>query len=314
VNNIAGVPPALASAQRKLGVRADVLVFREDAAGFGYDFNLDVDRFPRLAQPFYRLAKLPSFLNYDVFHMHSASFVSGYIDAPFLRLLSKKIVYHHHGSDIRGKGLPMLSRFFCDARFVSTPDLLDWAPQAKWIPNAIDCSAIKPRQASPPKGRKPRKPRKLRFLHVPRFQRAHRKTDAVEKVFAELGKRYAREAEFAVFETKENIPRPAFLRELRRADVYVDNLGGGWYGMTALEAMLSQIPVCVYVREDLERFCDPRALANVNEKNLKETLVRLIEDGNERRRLGADGRAYVLRTHDSMKIARLVITEYEKLF
>lgn len=302
LNNIAGVPPVLAKAQRKLGIDARVVVFRKDTAGFEFDYNLEVDRFPRAAQPFYRFYKLPGFLDYDIYHMHSSSFVSGYIDAPVLKSFGKKVVYHHHGSDIRGKGVPLLSRF-CDLRFVSTPDLLHWAPDATWIPNPIETDAIKP------VGKK--SGNTVRILHAPRGKHEHRKSEVIRKAFGELSKEYPK-AEFIFLEKK--LSHADFMKELRKCDVYVDNLGGGWYGMTALEAMLSEIPVCVYIFDHLMKYCGDSSFVNVDENNLKRRLAELIEDKKLREKYGKNGRKYAMENHDSMKIARKVQAEYEKLF
>jgi hypothetical protein len=56
--------------------------------------------------------------------------------------MKKEIVVHFHGSDIRGKQLNPIIRFTASRIYVSTPDLLQWAPGATWQPQPIDLSAL----------------------------------------------------------------------------------------------------------------------------------------------------------------------------
>ena len=79
------------------------------------------------------------FLGFDILHFHSNArfFRSRYIDALLLKLKKKKVIRHFHGSDIRNKKIPLL-RYLVDYIFVSTPDLLKYAPNATWLPNPFD--------------------------------------------------------------------------------------------------------------------------------------------------------------------------------
>ncbi len=301
LNNIAGVPVNLNRALTTIGVRSKVVVFR-DERGYGFDENLDVDRFPRPYQPIYRFGKLmKTYLSYDIYHYHSSSFVTGYVDAPLLKLIGKKLVYHHHGSDIRGKGVPLLSKF-ANARYISTPDLFDWAPDAEWLPNPFFQQDFK-------KYIRPRKPgERLRVAHSSKGKREHRKSDFVQNVCLKLQKKGLVE-----WVPLEGLPRPEFLMEVSNCDLYVDNLGGGWYGMAALEAMSMKKPVCVYIREDLESFGNSKAYINANEKNFEHEIITLAEDASLRKRFAENGYAYVSRVHDALKIGRRVKKKYEEI-
>ena len=299
VNNTGGVAATLALEQRKLGLDADVLVFRKDLSGFSYNINLDVDRFPRLFQPVYRAWRLSKdFLNYDVYHFHSSSFVTGYIDAPFLQSIGKKIVHHHHGSDIRDKGKPFFSRF-CNLRLISTPDLFDWAPDALWLPNPVFIHKSKPKL----------KRKKPLVVHAPRQKNVHRKTIFIERVLIKLA-----EKDLIDYKILPYLSHGEFMEALKNSDIFVDNLGGGWYGVSGLEAMCFGVPVCVYIREDLEKFTDLNAFCNSNEQTLENYLERLVTSDKFWIEKSVLGRKYVERVHDSKKVAELTKKYYEKLF
>ena len=84
-------------AQREMGHDVDIVFAREHPAGYDYD----------------RLLKLPTGLrwlelrDYDVVHLHSFRLLPHAAET----LLPGKVVLHHHGSDVRGKGPPFFARF-----------------------------------------------------------------------------------------------------------------------------------------------------------------------------------------------------------
>ena len=59
-----------------------------------------------------------------------------------MRALGKKVLFHYHGSEVRGRNVasPFVS-------IVSTPDLMDWVAGARWIPNPVDLEIFKPGEA-----------------------------------------------------------------------------------------------------------------------------------------------------------------------
>jgi glycosyltransferase involved in cell wall biosynthesis len=78
----------------------------------------------------------------------------------------------------------------------------------------------------------------------------------------------------------------------------------GWYGVFAIECMALGKPVCVYIKEELESYLDPKPLVNTSPERLKEDLRILIEDIDLRSKLGKDARRFAEQIHDSNKIAK----------
>ena len=56
----------------------------------------------------------------------------------------KPIILHFHGSDIRGKGVPLILRKMANRILLSTPDLKKDCPQGQWLPNPVDTELFKP--------------------------------------------------------------------------------------------------------------------------------------------------------------------------
>jgi len=336
LGDIGGTPYLLSSYLKKLGVCSRVVTFREHRFKNKFDDNLDVDRYPRVLQPAVRLGSLlRNYLGYDVYHMHSCSWLPFYADAPLLKALGKKIVYHHHGHDVyvrifrkdgsfavKRKGAGVLTKF-CDLRLVSTPDLLDAVPDAVYLPNPFDCPAFSAALASAGKrvgarrearetkeaGEKKRGGRALRIFHAP-TDRNKKGTFFVEEAVKEL-RRDGFDVELCLCENK---PREEFLSELKRSDVVVDQLNVGWYGIFAMEAMAAGKPVVVFIRPDLLKYIDGGIpFQNSSNRELTAKLRELLEKPGLRRKLGVRGKLYVKRVHDPLGIAKKLKARYEEI-
>ena len=93
---------------------------------------------------------------------------------------------------------------------------------------------------------------------------------------------------------------------LARADVVIDQLRVGFYGVYAQEAMARGKPLVVYVREDLrekvlgyDRSAWPLVPSSAYE--LKGDLRRLFTDAAERQRLSLAARKFIEEKHDASK-------------
>lgn len=297
VGSIAGVPQELSRAQRRMGYRSDVISFQPHPFKYEVDIYLPT-RLPvplRFVERFCLFSRIIK--DYDLIHFHYFSSLPFGLDLPWLKRLGKKIVMHYHGDDIRGKGVGMLHSRFADAIVVSTPDLLDWSSRAIWIPNPIDLRryqyiGIEDREDN------------LRIIHAPTDPRVKGTEHVVNTVESLRREGYGVELDLIM-----NMPRDEAIKHYMQADIVVDQLLIGWYGVFAIECMALGKPVCVYIREDLEKYLPPNALVNVSPKNLKEVLRALIENFDIRKSVGMMGRRFVEDTHDAEKIARRMDNE-----
>jgi hypothetical protein len=98
----------------------------------------------------------------------------------------------------------------------------------------------------------------------------------------------------------------------QEADVIVDQLRIGWYGVLAVEGMALQKAVVSFIRDDLLHHlgADP-PLAVADPTSIKQVLRRLITDTAFREGLSRRGRAYCESVHDSQKVARKLVGIYE---
>jgi len=238
----------------------------------------------------------------DVFHFYfGLTLVPGTAQFPILRVLRKKSVFHYLGSDIRGR-TPKELAFGkkADAEIVGSYDAIRWVPEATVVPPGIDVARIAP---APPSDRA-----RPVILHAP-SSRAKKGTEHVVAACEGL------DAELRIVEGLHHDEAFALYRD---ADIVVDQLNAGWYGLFAIECMALGKPVVTFLHDDAVRrtqgaFGVEVPLVSVTAETLREHLRRLVADSGERRRIGAASRAYVEQVHDVERIADRLLDVYARL-
>ena len=202
---------------------------------------------------------------------------------PILRAARKKSVMHYLGSDIRGKTPEQLAYGKkADAEVVGSYDAIRWVPEAEVIPPGIDLAAIEP---APPSDRE----RPL-IVHAP----SSRRRKGSEHVIAAV------EGLDADLELVEGLHHDEAFERYRAADIVVDQLNAGWYGLFAIEAMALGKPVVTFlhdeaVRRTEEAFGTRVPIVSATAETLREALrplvVRRRTPARARRRLARLRRA-----------------------
>src|SRR5438105_3843196 len=183
-----------------------------------------------------------------------------------------------------------------DLELVSTPDLLESATRAIHFPVAADLSEY---PFTPPKGAA------RLVLHAP-TNRLIKGTRHVERAY-EQARRGFPGTEFVVVERK---PWKELRDLMMLADVVVDQVFMGWYGMVAVEAMAMGKPVLCFIRPDFEPLLRDCPIVRCTLEDLPERLAELLGDPARCRALGEAGRAYVEREHAHTALARKLVELY----
>jgi hypothetical protein len=300
--NTAGVPWANVQALRRLGVEARLVVFERYKLHPEADESLDLPAglTRRLPKQLAALARLLP--RTDVFHFYfGLTLVPQSLQFPLLRAFRKKSVMHYLGSDIRGKTPAELAYGRkAGAQVIGSYDAIRWVPEAEVIPPGIDVGAILP---APPSNRA----RPL-ILHAP----SSRRRKGTEHIVA------ACEGLDADLELVEGLHHDEAFERYRAADIVVDQLNAGWYGVFAIEAMALGKPVVTFlhdeaVRRTEEAFATKVPIVSATAETLRETLRPLVTDAARRRELGAASRAYVERVHDLERVADRLLSLYARL-
>ena len=300
--NTAGIPWDNVQALRRRGVDARLVVFER------YRLHPEADEEIRRPRGFVRrqavqaaaLARLLPLT--DVFHFYfGLTVVPRRLQFPILRATRRKSVFHFLGSDIRGKSPAELAYTRrADARIVGSYDAIRWVPDAEVIPPGVDLGALRP--VPPPRDERPL------FVHAP-SSRARKGTEDFVRACEALG---------VELEIVEGLHHAEARRRYEQADVVLDQLNAGWYGLLAIEAMALGKPVVTYLHDEAASrseaaFGTRVPIVRADRANLVETLRPLAESAEERRRIGTESRAYAERVHDLEQVADRLLALYARL-
>lgn len=115
------------------------------------------------------------------------------------------------------------------------------------------------------------------------------------------------------YERIHGIEHTEALTRYAQADIFIDQILAGSYGVFALEGMALGKPVLSYVREDLQYHFGPSLpIQSANPATLYETLRRLLESVDRRREAGRGGRRYVEKVHSLPMVARKLDWIYQQ--
>jgi glycosyltransferase involved in cell wall biosynthesis len=300
--NVAGIPWTNVQALRRKGVDAQLIVVERQKLHPEADRSLD--RPPGFWGR--QAVQWPAFLRLlprtDVFHFYFGwTLIPRKLTWPILKATRTRSVLHFLGSDIRRK-TPEELRYArgADARIVGSYDALRWVPDAHVVPPGLD---LREYPAPAPEERA-----RPIVLHAP----SSRRRKGTEDVIA------ACEGLDVELDIVEGLPHAEARRHYERADIVVDQLNAGWYGIFALEAMALGKPVLSYLRPEAVQETE-RALGvevpvvPVTTQTLRDRVGELATSAEERRRIGASSRAYVERVHDADRGADRLIAIYESL-
>ncbi len=315
--NVAGGPGAISEGLRELGVESTLLVFNERPFERGFDVNLELRDTSRLRSV---PANLPKQLRalawalerFDVFHFHAGlTLAPRRITLPLLRAKHKGIVFQSWGSDLRGRNaseVGYLQR--AGAVIVGSYLTRRLAPRGPWpeydvVPPAIVLPDWEPAPAEPGGV--------VRVAHAP----SKRAVKGTEAVIAAVEALRARGAPIEL-DLIEGVPNREARLRYAAADVIVDQLKIGWYGMFAIESMALAKPVVVHLDEEAaaeteEAFGLELPLVRADEGNLEDVLAGLLEVRETLHELGRRSREYVERVHAHTSVARRVLEIYERV-
>ena len=301
INNTAGVASIVANQQKKHGDNADVFVFNKiiykQFGGNKFNYYSPLSRWK-----FFRKLK-----NYDIWHYHHPY---GSLKISLEKQNKNKIyLKHYHGDELRG-------RYDNDFCLVSTPDLLQYAPLGRWLPNPIDIDAIEliskknynEQQKQEPQLHNSNDNRIINIAHYP-YYKNYRSDDHYSDVLIKL--QNERKCKIV---TILNLSHEQTLKTMASCDLVIGKIlpDIGWFGKFELEGMAMGKPVIAYISDDLyEKYKPP--IYRTTKDTFKHDLECLLEDDAERDRLSREGQTYVRGVHSIQSTINTIYECYNKL-
>lgn len=314
---------------RLKGVDATACHFYTNRYNFKPDICLNYDSVPTPL----REEKIKDYMKeainkYDIFHFHfGETFLPDKSDLEFLKKHGKKMVVHHHGSEVRSltlarksnpyvlvkpewtekkiqENLKILSTYI-DHAIVQDYELesyiKDYYKNVHVIPNAIDLEDFQPHYPSA-------KTSPL-IVHAPTLRNL-KGTEFVLEAVNQL-KQSGTSLDFQLI---ERMSHQETKQLLSKADIVIDQLRIGACGYITVEAMALGKPVICYIREDLlEKYPKEFPIINATPDTITNVLKELINKPNQWDKIGKQGRRYVDEFHNINKTTNRYIEIYSKL-
>jgi glycosyltransferase involved in cell wall biosynthesis len=326
-SNIANQAWYAAQGLRALGY--DVEVWEYGDARFGFPADRLIDTSARDENVIWEHF-LEAIERFDVFHFHFArSLIPTWVrvpflwDVPMLRLLGKKIFFTFHGAEctvrrIHEQTNPWsyfrysdldadddlilkrihLIRTYADEMFVVSTEYFPFVPDARWVPRIIDLSewpAQEPEIRSRP-----------RVLHIP----SRRGKKGTEMILSGLERLRGEGLEFDLA-LVEGVSHEEAKKQIRSADIVVDNILTGDYEVVSMETMASsRVAVANVSDEVVEAYGGDIPVHNVNPETFVDRMRALISDREACLEVASRGRRHVARHHDAPVIAGLLAERY----
>lgn len=265
---------------------------------------------------------------FDIFHYHYGTTIWPDLrDVRELQAHGKKIIMHHWGNDVRFHGmakannpyvytgdsppdrqirenLKRLSRYFKEAIVQDHEVAAYVAPyyqKVHVLPLAINLKRFRPYYPDPAKKRP-------LILHAP-TNPLFKGTSYIEAAIDRLSSKYSFD-----YRRIEKMNHKKAVQLYKEADIIIDQVLCGSYGLLSVEAMALGKPVITYIRPDLiNEFPDDLPIFSASPKTIMEKLKVLLENPKLRRNLGIRGRKYVRRVHAVENVVKQLVEIYTNL-
>lgn len=265
---------------------------------------------------------------YDLFHFHyNTTMCREFSDLEKIHAKQKKMIMHHWGNDVRfheqakinnpyaytGDSPPnetMHDRLTKVTAYISEAIVQDYEvyeyvknyyKKVHVLPIAIDLKFFKPDF--------PSKDKKVPLiLHAP-TNPAFKGTEHVEAAIEKLKEKY----EFTYMRI-EKMNHDEVIALYKEADIIVDQILCGSYGLLSVESMALGKPVVTFIRPDLvATFPDQLPIVNANPDTVYDQVEQLLKNPELRESLGKQGRKYVESTHCKHVVVDKLLDIYSQI-
>jgi len=312
---------------RKLGVDAKSLNYYPNYFGYKCDYVVAVNAYKDKTQMNNKIKNLAAkFISEnDVFHFHFASTLAlDYSDLPLLKELDKKVFMQYWGSDVR-----MYSKAKALNRFVKVKTMNEEAIKRRlnFLSNHITKCIVSDwelyeyvkdihdtiyliRQAIDLEKYKVNIPNNKKLLIVlapssPEIKGTNYILEAIEKLKDHYDFEFILVNGMAHDKAKEIYAK---------ADLIIDQILCGSYGLFAIESMAMGKPVISWISDFMtDKYPSELPIVSANPETIKDKIEYLLINKELLPELGARGRAYVEKYHDKDIIAKELLELYKSV-
>ncbi len=265
--------------------------------------------------------------DYEIFHFYfGTSLTLDHSDVPLLKLLGKKAIMHYLGSDVRRLSIARKYNPYVNVKNTDESQIVnnmkkmalhikecivgdyelylyvkDFFPKVHILQQAIDLGSYFPKQPTRPN------PKPL-FVHAPTSPEV-KGTKYILRAIDELRREY--DFDFQLIQgMNHNQAKAAY----QQADLIIDQILIGSYGLLAVEAMAMGKPVVCWISEYMrDKYPEDLPLIIANPDNITNVLKNVLCNQDMLPELGLRGRLYAERHHDANVVVDKLVAIYQGL-
>ncbi len=234
----------------------------------------------------------------------------------------KRLMLYFHGSDLRNFGgdiikqaQEILGNFDV---LLSTPDLLEIAPEGTWMPVARSFAEIKAKYS----------PCKRDHVALEAFGGVKKRviighaptSEAIKGTDIFLGPitNVVKELEHTNYEQIQNLAWDSCLRRMSTIDVYMDQANLGAYGLAAVETSIFNAAIFCYIKPEVAKvMSDESGMAQpfvqwTDAEDLETKILGVCTNEKLRERFGELANIYCRTMHDDQNVARRFLKLVDK--
>lgn len=144
---------------------------------------------------------------------------------------------------------------------------------------------------------------KIKIVHAPTSY-FFKGTNFVLEAIRELEKRNIKGYEF---EMMMGLNQEEYIAKLMNADILIDQLIGGWYGISALQALQCNVLTIVYLTDEKLKLMPDCPIVNANPNNLVELLIDLISKPELIKSIRQKGNTFYQKYHHPKVVGKKLV-------
>jgi len=312
---------------KKIGVSAKTLNYYPSYLEYKSDYIFDINLFKDINKANIETKKLASKIigENDVFHFHfGTSLTLDYSDLQLLNELGKKVIMQYWGSDVRmyskavkmnpyvkvkdinedgiKRRLELISKYIsnCIVDYELVEYVKDYHSNVHYTTVTIDLKKYNFIKETHNK--------KLLIVHAPTAPE-FKGTNYILKAIEELKVKYDFD-----FKLVQGMTHEHAIKIYEQADLIIDQILTGSYGVFAVESMAMGKPVICWISDFMkEKYPKELPIISANPDNIEEKIEYAIKNKDILKDIGIKSRSYAEKYHDMNKISKDIFTIYNKI-